>query len=237
GYNIRANTAAVPQSDHPIKDEVLDTLEFGSKSNFDDGRFALNAALFYTRYRNIQLSVFTSDTLPNGMPGFFGDFTKAGKAHAYGAELEFAWHPAEHWALVGNLAALHTQYDEYFSRGVNIADQERFNAAPKGQAGINLEYTTPVSFGGYIRARVGYTYQTKVYPTTDLSAAIAQDAYGLLGAGVIWNRDAHWTFAVQGSNLTDKSYRVDGYNIPVLGVLTGFYGAPRRVFASARYSF
>ena len=237
GYNIRANTAAVPQADHPVEDEVLDTLEFGSKSNFADGLFSLNADAFYTRYRNIQLSVFTSYTLANGTQGFFGDFTNAGKAHAFGVEAEFAWHPIEHWSVVGNVAGLHTEYDEYNTGGVNVADQKRFNAAPNGQAGVNLEYATPVDFGGNIRARVGYTYQTRVYPTTDLSRAISQASYGLLGASLIWNRDAHWTFALQGSNLTDKSYRVDGYNIAALGVLTGFYGAPRLIYASARYTF
>jgi len=237
GYNIRANTAAVPDASHPIEDEVLDTLEFGSKSNFDDGRFSLNAALFYTRYRNVQLSVFTSYTLPDGTQGFFGDFTNAGKAHAYGVELEFAWRPADHWALIGNIAGLHTEYDEYNSGGINVADQKRFNAAPNGQAGLNIEYAAPIDFGGDIRARVGYTYQTRVFPTTDLSPIIAQGPYGLLGASLIWDRDAHWSFALQGSNLTDKSYRTDGYNIPALGVLTGFYGAPRLVFGSATYKF
>ena len=237
GYNIRANTAAVPQSDHPIADEVLDTAEFGSKSSFDDGRFSLNADVFYTRYRNIQLSVFTSFTLPNGTSGFFGDVANAGKAHAYGVEAEFAWHPAEHWAVTGNIAGLHTQYDQYVSYGINIADKERFSESPNGQAGLNLEYSTPVDFGGNIHARVGYTYQTKVYPTTDLTEALAQSSYGLLGASLIWNKDAHWTFGLHGSNLTDKSYRTDGYAIPVLGVLTGFYGAPRLIYASARYAF
>jgi len=236
-YNIRANTLAAPVADHPVQDEVVDTFEFGSKSNFADGRFALNADVFYTRYRDIQLSVFTSYTQANGTAGFFGDFTNAGKAHAYGIEGEFAWKLIDHWSLVGNAAALHTAYDEYLTNGVNIAQKQRFAAAPKGQAGVNLEYAAPVDFGGTIRARVGYTWQSKVFPTTDLSAVIAQPAYGLLGATLIWNRDAHWTFALQGSNLTDKSYRTDGYNIPALGVLTGFYGAPRLVFGSVKYAF
>ena len=235
GYNIRANVAAVPQSDHPIEDERLDTFEFGSKSSFDDGLFSLNNAVFYTRYRNIQLSVFTSYTLPNGTSGFFGDFTNAGKAHAYGIESEFAWHPGEHWSVIGNIAGLHTEYDEFLTRGANIADQQRFPEAPNGQAGLNLEYAAPMDFGGNLRARVGYVYETRVYPTTDLSKAISQGSYGLLGASVIWDRDVHWSFALHGSNLTNKSYRTDGYNIPVLGVLTGFYGAPRLVFASATY--
>jgi iron complex outermembrane receptor protein len=237
GFNIRANTAAVPDSAHPIKDEVLDTLELGSKSNFDDGRFSLNADVFYTRYRNVQLSVFTSFTAPNGTQGFFGDFTNAGKAHAYGIEAEFAWRPVEHWSVIGNIAGLHTEFDEYNSGGVNVADQKRFNSAPNGQAGVNFEYAAPMDFGGDVRARVGYTYQTRVYPTTDLSPVIAQGPYGLLGAGVIWTRDAHWTFALQGSNLLDRSYRTDGYNVPALGILTGFYGAPRLVVGSVKYTF
>jgi len=236
-YNIRANTLAAPVAAHSVQDEVVDTFEFGSKSNFADGRFALNADVFYTRYRDIQLSVFTSYIQPNGSPGFYGDFTNAGKAHAYGVEAEFAWRLIDHWSLIGNLAALHTAYDEYLTNGVNIAKKQRFAAAPNGQAGVNLEYSAPVSFGGDIRARVGYNWQSKVFPTTDLSPVIAQGAYGLLGASLIWNRDAHWTFALQGSNLANKSYRTDGYNIPALGVLTGFYGAPRLVFGSVKYAF
>jgi iron complex outermembrane receptor protein len=236
-YNIRANTLAAPVADHPVNDEVLDTFEFGSKSNFADGKFALNADVFYTRYRDIQLSVFTSYTQANGTPGFYGDFTNAGKAHAYGIEAEFSWRPIEHWSVIGNAAGLRTQYDEYFSSGVNIANLQRFAAAPNAQAGVNLEYSAPVSFGGNLRARVGYTWQSKVFPTTDLSPVIAQGPYGLLGATLIWNRDAHWTFALQGSNLTNKSYRTDGYNIAALSVLTGFYGAPRTVFTSAKYAF
>jgi iron complex outermembrane receptor protein len=237
GYNIRANTAAVPDASHPIDDEDLTTLEFGSKSNFDDGKFSLNADVFYTKYKNVQLSVFTSYTLPDGTQGFFGDFTNAGKAHAYGIEAEFAWRPIEHWAVIGNIAGLHTEFDEYLSGGINVADQKRFNAAPNGQFGANLEYSAPVDVGGNLRARVGWTYQTRVFPTTDLSPAIAQGPYGVLGAGVIWDYSAHWTFGLHGSNLTDKSYRTDGYNIPSLAILTGFYGAPRLILGTVKYTF
>ena len=74
-------------------------------------------------------------------------------------------------------------------------------------------------------------------PTTDLSPAITQPGYGLLGAGVIWDTGRDWQFALQGSNLTDKEYRTTGYNIPALGILTGFYGAPRQVSLSVRYDF
>ncbi|GAA0711669.1 TonB-dependent receptor [Dokdonella soli] len=238
GYNIRANTLAVPDSAHPFKDEKVDAYEIGSKMAFLDDRLFINTALFYNRYHNIQLSVFSSYTLPNGTQGFFGDFTNAGKANVKGAEVEFSVKPAEYWTVTGNLAWLDPKYTEYFSSGVNVASKQKFTNAPHFQGGFNVLYTHPIgNDGDTLEGRVGYRYQSKVYPTTDLSEAIAQDSYGVLDAGLIWRTAGHWSFALEGKNLTDKSYRTTGYNIPALGILTGFYGAPRQVAVSATWRF
>ena len=236
GFNIRANAAAVPASAKPFKDESVDAYEIGSKMSFLDERLFLNTALFYNRYKDVQLSVFTSYTMPNGQPGFFGDFTNAGKAHVSGAEVEAAFRPAEHWTLNGNIAVLNPKYDEYIDAGVNVAAKKRFTNAPAFQAGLNLQYDTRLG-GGDFTARVGGRYQTKVYPTTDLSPAIMQNEYALLDASLIWDIDGPWSFALNGTNLTNREYRTTGYNIPALGILTGFYGAPRQVTATALYQF
>ena len=97
-------------------------------------------------------------------------------------------------------------------------------------------YTTEL-WGGELTARANYSRQSKVYPTTDLSEAIAQDSYGIFNAGLVWRDNEHWTVALQGTNLADKEYRTTGYNIAVLGILTGFYGPPRQVSLSVRYDF
>ena len=96
---------------------------------------------------------------------------------------------------------------------------------------------SPLASGGRITGRATWTHQSEVYPTTDLSEAIKQDGYSLLSAGVIWQTAGPWSFALEGKNLTDKEYRTSGYNIAALGVLTGFYGAPRTFSLSARYDF
>jgi iron complex outermembrane receptor protein len=237
GYNVRANTAAVPDSGKPFADETLDSFEFGSKMLLDGGKLELNAALFHNNYQNVQLSVFTSYTLANGTAGFFGDFTNAGKATVDGGELEFAWRPDPAWTVSGNLASLNARYDEYMDRGVNVADQKSFTNSPKLQASVNLEHLMKTQSMGQVRARLGLAYRSKVYPTTDLSEAIAQDAYTLVSAGVIWEMDKHWTFSLQGSNLTDVAYRTDGYNIPSLDILNGYYGAPRIYNVGLTYKF
>ncbi|KRG68871.1 TonB-dependent receptor [Pseudoxanthomonas dokdonensis] len=237
GYNIRANTTAVPRSGEPFDDEQVDSYEVGSKMAFMDQSMFLNLAYFYNQYKDIQLSVFTSYTLPDGSQSFFGDFTNAGKGTVQGIEAEYQWLPSEHWLISGNLAWLDAQYDEFISGGVDIADSQYFTNAPEYSGAVNVEYRTPLANGGQLSARVSYSYQSEVWPTTDLSPAIKQPGYGLLGAGVIWTVNDAWSLSLEGANLADEEYRTTGYNIASYGVLTGFYGPPRQYTLTARYSF
>ena len=236
GYNIRANTLAFPSSGRPFEDEKLDSIELGAKMVLDGGRLELNTAVFHNKYKNVQLSVFTSYTQANGQPGFFGDFTNAGKATVNGAEVEFLWTPNTTWRLSGNLATLDAKYDEYIDRGVNVADQKKFSNTPKFQASLNIEHNLPLAVGT-LRSRLGLSHRSKVYPTTDLAEALSQDAYTLVNAGLIWEKDARLSFFLQGSNLTNKAYKTDGYNIAALGVLNAYYGPPRTVTLGGTYKF
>jgi iron complex outermembrane recepter protein len=239
GYNIRANAVAVPRSAEPFDDEKVDSYEVGSKMAFFDSRLFLNLAYFYNQYEDIQLSVFTAyDSNGDGVDdAFFGDFTNAGKGTVQGVEVEYQWLPTQHWQISGNFAWLDAEYDEFITRGVDVADSQKFTNAPEFSGALNLEYRTDLANGGNLSARVGYSYQSEVWPTTDLSPAIRQDGYGLLNAGVIYKVNDAWSFSLQGNNLTDEEYRTTGYNIGVLGVLTGFYGSPREYSLTARYDF
>ena len=235
GYNIRANTTAVPRSGEPFDDESVDSFEIGTKMGLLDQRLFLNLAAFHNVYEDIQLSVFTA--LPGG--GFFGDFTNAGKGTVTGVEAEYQFMPSQHWLVSGNLAWLDAKYDEFMSGGVNIADTQYFTNAPEFSGAINVEYRTDLAGGGNLSARVGYSYQSEVWPTTDLSPEIKQGGYGLVSAGVIWRANDAWSFSLQGTNLADEEYRTTGYNLVSsgLGVLTGFYGPPRQYSLTARYDF
>jgi iron complex outermembrane recepter protein len=243
GYNIRAQATAVPRSAEPFKDEQVDTFEVGGKFSLLDETLFLNVAAFQNKYEDIQLSVFTAyDSDGDGVDdAFFGDFTNAGKGTAKGVEFEYQWLPAANWLISGNLAYLKTKYDEYIFRGINIANEQQFTNAPKQSGAINVEYNAPLADGGNLGFRVGYNYQSMVVATTEVTRTadpITQGGYGLLNAGVIWRTGHNWMFSLQGTNLTDREYRTTGYNInSALGVLTGFYGAPRQYTLTARYTF
>ncbi|MCF7223124.1 TonB-dependent receptor [Marilutibacter chinensis] len=239
GFNIRANATAVPRSAEPFDDEIVDSYEIGSKMALLGQTLFLNFAAFHNEYKDIQLSVFTAyDSDGDGVDdAFFGDFTNAGAGTVDGVEIEYQWLPSPNWAINGNLAWLDAGYDEFITNGVNVAGDQKFTNAPEFSGAINVEYRMPLANGGDFSARVGYSYQSEVYPTTDLSEAIRQEGYGLLDAGVNWRMDDAWSFSLQGKNLLDEEYRTTGYNIGVLGVLTGFYGPPREYWLTARYDF
>ncbi len=248
GYNIRAQSTFVPRSADPFDDESVDSYEVGSKMAFLDQTLMLNLALFHNKYKDMQLSVFTAyDSNGDGTDdAFFGDFTNAGSGTVNGAEVEYQWRPNRNWGLTGNVAWLDAKFDEYRYKGVDIADQQEFTNAPEFSGAINLEYRTDLGNGGDVTARVGYSYQSSVVATTEITRdpitgvvtdPIEQDGYGLIGAGVIWNVDKNWSLSLQGSNLADKEYLTTGYVIPALGVRTGFYGAPRQYSLSLRYKF
>jgi len=237
GYNVRANNLVVADSARPYRDETLDALEVGMKYAAPDDTLDVNLALFHNRYKDIQLSVFTSYTQPGGLPGFYGDFTNAGKATVNGAEFEFSWRPSRQWELNGFLAFLDASYKEFISGGRDIAATQKFSNTPRKQLGLNVTRTDREVLGGTLRSMLGYGYRSKVYPTTDLSETLAQGGYGLWTAGVVWEGAKNWTFSLHGSNLGNARYRTDGYNIPAVYILDGFYGPPRQVIAKAAYKF
>ena len=243
GYNIRANL--LPITRLPYDDESVDSFEVGSKMSFLDERMFLNVALFNNKYKDIQLSIFSSCTI-NNVTTFCGDFTNAGQGTIRGLELEMQYRPTDNWYFSGNLAKLDAKYDEFLFAGINIADRQELTNAPDFSGAVNAEYRQALEMGGEVSFRVGYAYQSEVVATTEVTknpltnvvtVPISQDGYGLLSAGAIWKSGGAWTVSLQASNLKDEKYLTTGYVIDGFGIRTGFYGNPRQYSLSARYEF
>ena len=118
---------------------------------------------------------------------------------------------------------------------------------PTWTLSANAGYTWDLS-QGMLLARAGYDWRsfTKVANTTP--SVTDQPAYGLLNAGVAFTTDSKaWRFSVDAKNLTDRFYRVAGYdfgNPPIsaanaLGGVSqiGFYGPPRTYQVTAQYHY
>ncbi|KGQ20596.1 TonB-dependent receptor [Lysobacter dokdonensis DS-58] len=238
-YNIRADTVAVPASALPLQDETATSYELGAKAQWREGRITLDAALFRTDYRDIQLSVLVPVDIDGDgdFDDLYGDFRNAGQGTMQGVEFQGAARMGEHMRFVGHIAYLDTRYDEYRSAGPD-ADNARFPNAPDWTGGASAIGTWPLPGGSTFEARLDMSHQGTLYPTTDVNPIVRQPAHTLWNSSLTWRspRDA-WEVALIGQNLSDKVYRTGSFWLPFAGLATAYYGAPRTFALSITYSF
>lgn len=252
GFNVRAQSVAFPESALPFDDEVLTVAEVGLKSVLADRSLVLNLAAFYGDYEDIQVSTFTSfDSDGDGSDdSFFGNFLNAGNATLAGLEVEWDWtSPTASWfGVSGNVSYLDADPDGFLDENNDgFVDTQVLSSAPEVTGAIHLNFNFP-AFGGLITSSVSYSYRDDSVltneggpdprdPTRPL-APLVQESFDLVQAWVSWlSGDGSWQVSVHGKNLTDEQYLTNGYNIPVLGVVQGSFGAPRTVTATLGYKF
>lgn len=250
GYNVRAQSNIFPESAEPFDDEILDVGEVGLKSTLADGAVVLNAAAFYGKYKDIQVSTFTSyDSNGDGTnDAFFGNFLNAGNATLKGIELEMTYDSAGWFGLSGNVSYLDATPDEFLDENRDgFVDTQVITNAPEWTGTLRANVDFPL-FGGLLTGSLGYAYRddsvltneggpNPFNPTIPL-LPITQDAYGLWDAWVSWlSPSASWRVGIAGKNLADEEYLTNGYNLLSLGILQGSYGAPRTVVATVEYRF
>jgi len=252
GYNVRAQSTFFPDSALPFDDEVMTVAELGVKSVLADRSLVLNTAIFYGTYDDIQVSTFTSyDSDGDGVDdAFFGNFINAGDATIKGVEIEYNWSSRSFFGLSGFLAYLDAKPDTFLDENEDgFVDTQVITNAPEFTGSIRANFDFPVG-RGLITASVGYAYRDESMLTNEGGAdprdptgqtplePLFQPAFGLLDAWVAWlSPKAKWRLGISAKNLTDEDYRISGYNIPVLGVVTGSYGAPRTIIGTVEYRF
>jgi iron complex outermembrane receptor protein len=239
GFNVRAQNNIYPVPSVVVDDEVMTVAEVGVKSVLANRSLVLNAAVFYGDYTDVQVSTFTAyDANGDGVDdSFFGDFLNAGDATIKGAELEYNWASKSWFGLSGFLAYLDAKPKNFIDEnGDGIVDTQVITNAPELTGAIRANVDFPL-FGGLITGSLGYSYRDDSMLTNE-SVPIIQPAFGLVDAWVSWlSGNAKWRFGVSGKNLTDEEYLTNGYNIPVLGIYQGSYGAPRTFVATLEFRF
>lgn len=255
------NTPASLQKRQGVNPEEVTAFELGLKSSMNGGRLQTNAALFYTNYKNVQIpgSIPTYDAAGN-VNGFAGSLTNAGKAKIKGLELEAISHVTESFNVSAMYSYINAKYDEWMVANganlINVAQSAEFQNTPKHSGNLSANYDWPMTMGGRsgtLSLMNSVSYKSKIYQTefarlgatAALDATVpsnlllAQDAYTLWDAGVVWtSTDRKVQLGLHGRNLTDKRYKVAGYNFSgFFNTVTAFYGDPRTVKATLNLKF
>lgn len=239
GFNGRVANSAL----EPFDEETLTSYELGYKSQLMDNRVRFNAAIFYNDYEDLQVSSFevTADGL-----SILPIFTNAGKAAIQGVEFDVSAILTEGLTLNANVGFLDAEYKEFLGAAdpvtnevLDISDQRSMVNAPDVDANLGLVYDMPLENYGTLRFMGDISYRDKTYLEVNSSENLAQDAYSVINAAIVFNsNDGHWQIILGGKNLSDKNYRSHAFDLSAFpGVELGYYNAPRTYSLSAKYSF
>ena len=262
GFDMRGNAAVYPPTQNGYNSETADNYEAGIKSTFLDDTLLLNVTAFYDPYSNAQIGLqhFVEYA---GAPTNLTAVLNAGKQINRGIELESVWKPIKPLTFALNVGYLDSYYKDFLIpcsvftlapgcgpgvTTVNIADENRPLNAPAWTVSGNATYTWDLPAGSLL-ARAGYDWRSFTKVADYTPSVTDQPAYGLLNAGIAFTTTSKaWRFSIDAKNLTDKYYRVAGYDFgnPPIGPANsfiggvsqiGFYGPPRTYTGTVTYHF
>jgi len=246
GFDMRADAILTPTSVNGYQPEKVDSFEGGLKGYFFDRRLSLNTAVFYSKYKDQQVTLQT----PVGA-SIASQVLNVGKSHIYGAEFE--GQATFTSSLFANFSLGYTkaEFDEYRALDLtstppvvrDFADQRVFQNTPKWNGSVSMTYRHDLGDMGSIAFIPSASYRSSFH-MFEIPSILDQDSYWLLDASVVWtSADDRYQVGLHGKNLGKEEYRVGGYNFPQsAGVLfgnsvSGFYGPPRTFTLSVQAKF
>jgi iron complex outermembrane recepter protein len=221
-------------------EELAETFELGVKSTLLDRVLQLNAAVFQTDYKGIQL---------NFQQGVSPTIQNAGDARIRGFEIELVAAPTSAFTInasVGHLDAKYTSVDP----GAQVAPDadpvfghygvvvgETLPKTPKWKFNISPRYELELGNGGSLVFLGDYTHTSRLKNDTEGNFLLMRPATDILNASVQYQAPEHWSLTVGATNLTDERYIVTGQFQGAGGVIFGTYSRPREWYARLGFEF
>ena len=242
-----ASPTSVAETD-PLKPESATNVELGAKMELS-GSLRANIAMFYTRYKDLQLQAFGPPPNCAAINSCFGVFEtfNAGSAEAKGVEAEITWQPIEHFTATLNYGYLDAKFIDLYlpnasvyttidGQAIDLRNQSGKDMlrAPRNKGGLELKYDVLLADRGTLEASAGFTYTGA--QRGELEPYAIQPAYHLFDARLGWfSPDRRYQVALWGRNLANRAWVAQVYTIAneVLGV----YGEPRTYGVSVGWHF
>ena len=244
GFDMRGDAASTPHTVNGYDPEIVDSYELGLKGNFLDRRLSLNFAAFYSDYKGQQVT--TQVPVPGGTTiASFVD--NVGSSRIWGLELEgravFTDSFSASWAL-GYTDAKFKEflfYDLGSGQFVDVSDTRVFQNTPKWNGNLTLTYNHELNDGSSLTFTQSTAYRSGYHMFEVADPNLDQKKFALVDLSIVWTSASdRWQVGLHGKNLTNKEYRIGGYNFP--GALfddsiIAFYGPPRTVTGTVEFRF
>lgn len=243
GFNgsfLSSDPAEMDRQLEPVRAEHVTAYEIGVKSTFLDRKLLFNLALFYNRYRDMQ--VFTPILTDPSRPPF-NILDNAPRAHTQGIDATLAVSPVEGLTITENLGILDTELDSYSALLAPGAPDYSGNVlalAPKVTSSTVVQYRFDVP-SGEVSLLGGADYKSKVYFDTTNDPLASQDGVWLFNARIAYKHSLpHGSIEIAGfgRNLGGKKYLVGSSNLSnPFGLLTDVVGRPREFGVELNFGF
>lgn len=218
--------------------EKADTYELGVKSTLLGRKLQINASLFNTEYKGIQLNyqVGTSPTIAN-----------VGNARIRGVEIEVLARPARFLtvnAALGYTSSKYTYLDaavqatsapNSFQSGATVGGV--LPKTPEWKINIGPRIDLPLG-SGKISLLGDYTYTSAMRNNVEGTTVLNRGATSVVNASIIYAAPGEkYTITLGGTNLTNARYLTSGSSIPASSVVAGTYSRPIEWYARVGFKF
>ncbi|WP_317930423.1 TonB-dependent receptor [Halioxenophilus sp. WMMB6] len=214
GFGI--STPLSPALGEPFNEEQALNYELGFKSTLLDSKLRLNAALFRTEYKDLQiLQQFLCEECTIAPL-----ITKnAGEALSQGVELELTYLLTDHFTASANYSYLEAEFVDLEGTLANDEGNKLRNA-PRNTYNAVLAYDTDLSFGGFLKARLEYIHKEKAYQDTVNNEYAAIPEYRLFNGRLAYtSANENWEVALFGNNLMNEEYYLHNFSLPPFGAV------------------
>jgi outer membrane receptor protein involved in Fe transport len=214
GFDYRANNkgaSATMEQAFEFADEKATNYETGAKLRFLGGRAELNSALYYTDYKDLQISVF------DGVLGF--NVGNAAEARVYGLEADARLAVTRHLSARSSFAWTDFKFKDYKTgqcfpgQTADVTDPahglcdftgktNQLVAKYSGTAAI--DYRTPLTRSLELMASTDLFYTSKYYAAPTLDPRLVQNGFAKVNARIGVGAPGRWEVAVLGKNLTNR---------------------------------
>jgi iron complex outermembrane recepter protein len=204
-----------PEQLKTFDSEELTSYELGWKSDLLDNTLRLNAAVFFTKYDNIQL-VLKQCELPAFLGGGPGPPclkpANVGDAEIKGVELEATWYLSDRFLVDMSASTLDFSY-QTVDPATNVTSGMITPYTPETKWALGAQYTIPSRLGDWM-VRVDGSYMSEVYADPINGPTNFIDGYTLVNAVLRWTApDDGWRIEGQLLNATDELYYIDAYDV------------------------
>ncbi|MCW2392688.1 iron complex outermembrane receptor protein [Sphingobium sp. B1D7B] len=207
----------------PFGPEKQTTYELGFKSDLFDRRVRLNAAFFFSKYSDIQLSLSNCIAIVGATLGSPCNLiTNSGDADVKGFEVEASVRPVEGMMIDGAVSFVDFGYTSFRTFGTATVGGPGNPAGPqfgdyplytpRWKWSIGAQYEIDLGDAGSLTPRIDTSFQDEIYFGVNLPTSLI-DSYVVSNARLTWsNADGDLDVSAEVTNLFDKYYLLTGFD-------------------------